>query len=548
MKLRKYFPFIPAIIIVITLLWYGLFKIKYLHPNLLREKLKWLSPLSLEVIFFLFIILLIICFPSIIRIFKKVSKKSLILLASLILLGTSVTSFIAPRTNRIYYDEHIYMNIGQNIAFIHKAGMCNEGENLYGVYRCYRLEYNKQPNGWPYILSIVYRLFGVKDLWGHIVNNLFMGISIIVVFLLGFILFETEEAALFAALSYIIIPQNHLWFSTVAVEPSASLFCGLSILFPLIYYKTNKTKMLLLSFATWAFAIQFRTESPLILFTVIAIFLLFMKDELLKPDRYLIFSIFLILIFPFLLHLFAVRTENWGAQGAKFALKYLKQNYHINAPFYIKNIEFPAIVTLIAVIGVISFKKWKESLICLLWFSSFFFIFLFFYAGSYHYGADVRYSLLTYMPIALLAGFGAKKISKLLSIFITKKYSIIIIAGLFLYFLIYFLPNIRATTQEAWAARSDVYFAKKMAKLIPKNSIILTHNPNMFLIWGKNAAQASTATYDPQRMRYYFHKYKGGVFFHYNYWCGVHNILQRSFCTNILKRYPNRLVVSYKDK
>ena len=36
-----------------------------------------------------------------------------------------------------------------------------------------------------------------------------------------------------------------------------------------------------------------------------------------------------------------------------------------------------------------------------------------FYAGSYNYGADVRYSLMTYPPIAVLAGLGAARLVRL---------------------------------------------------------------------------------------------------------------------------------------
>ena len=100
--------------------------------------------------------------------------------------GFVLVVFVAPREHRIFYDEDIYVNIGQNIAMtkgsdsryetglwhmlstsarriIGQTGMCNDGRNEYGDYNCFRLEYNKEPNGWPYVLSIVFRLFGVSE-------------------------------------------------------------------------------------------------------------------------------------------------------------------------------------------------------------------------------------------------------------------------------------------------------------------------------------------------------------------------------------------------
>ena len=38
-----------------------------------------------------------------------------------------LTLFVAPRTNRIYYDEQIYQGVGQNLADLRLAQMCNDG-------------------------------------------------------------------------------------------------------------------------------------------------------------------------------------------------------------------------------------------------------------------------------------------------------------------------------------------------------------------------------------------------------------------------------------
>jgi hypothetical protein len=45
----------------------------------------------------------------------------------------------------------------------------------------------------------------------------------------------------------------------------------------------------------------------------------------------------------------------------------------------------------------------RERLTLFGYFLAFWLVFLFFYAGSYNYGADVRYSLMTFVPIAILA-------------------------------------------------------------------------------------------------------------------------------------------------
>jgi hypothetical protein len=190
---------------------------------------------------------------------------------------------------------------------------------------------------------------------------------------------------------------------------------------------------------------------------------------------------------------------------------------------------------------------WKEKTLILLWFLLFWGIFIFFYAGSYGYGADVRFSLLSYMPFALIAGNGAASFTNLITQKFNKHINFILAAFIIVSF-IPFLPSIRAITQEAWGARADHRFAREMAKMIPDDSLVLTHNPNMFLLWGKSAAQASLATEHSRDFKRLFYQYRGGIYFHYNFWCNVPDPLQNSFCKNILEKFNCTLVVSYKEQ
>ena len=49
---------------------------------------------------------------------------------------SALTVFVAPRTNRIYYDEQIYQSIGQNLSDLKLAQMCNDGTVEYGRLQC----------------------------------------------------------------------------------------------------------------------------------------------------------------------------------------------------------------------------------------------------------------------------------------------------------------------------------------------------------------------------------------------------------------------------
>jgi hypothetical protein len=124
-------------------------------------------------------------------------------------------------------------------------------------------------------------------------------------------------------------------------------------------------------------------------------------------------------------------------------------------------------------------------------------------------------------------------------------YSLIVVVVAFLAF----TPKMRTVGQEAWAARYDHYYAKEMLKSIPPNSIVFTHNPNMFLFWGVSAAQASIlAGYDQNGIISLKSNFPGGIYFHYNFWCNVSDPQQQSFCKSILDKFSHTEVVKFQER
>jgi hypothetical protein len=503
------------------------------------------------------------------------------MLALIVVGGLIVTMFVVPREHRIYYDEDIYQSIGQNIAylkntdahsgegygksfsnlwkrFVGRAAMCNEGRNDYGELRCDRLEYNKEPNGWPYILSVVFRLFGVHEIAAFLTNNLVYALTIVTTFFIGYLLFNSYRVGLYSALIFALMPECMIWSNTTAVEPSAALFPGMALVCSLIAIKAREVKALFLLAVVAAFAIQFRPESIMFLSVIGVVILIWRRAELKKGEFYLLVALFFLLIIPHLVHLFAVKEMGWGSSGPKFSFEYFKGNIKANGLFYLKNVRFPLLFTILFTLGLALGRKreegggstffLKEKLVILLWFLLFWGIFIFFYAGSYNYGADVRFSLLSAIPIALIAGNGTESVHNLLNRRFKISTGAVILPLLIVFSFLPFIPFVRALTQEAWGARADHRFAREMAEAVPDDGVILTHNPNMFLLWGKNAAQASLATEHPSYFKRFFYRYKGGVYLHFNFWCNVPDKLQNSFCTNILERYDCTSLMSFNEQ
>jgi hypothetical protein len=235
---------------------------------------------------------------------------------------------------------------------------------------------------------------------------------------------------------------------------------------------------------------------------------------------------------------------SWGTTESKLSIDHLTSNFSINSLFYFDNRKFPVILTLLLLVSLFSRSFIKEKILLATWFLCFWGIFLFFYAGSYEYGADVRYSLVSYVPLAVLSGLGAYQLRSLASNFKSLNlYISPILITLIIISFIKFLPQVRAETQEAWGARADHLYAKKFAEILPENSIVLTHNPGMFQLWGKNAAQISLATYQTSYVNQVrFNQYKDGIYLHWNFWCNAGDSVQNSFCENALNNYDYELV------
>ena len=317
----------------------------------------------------------------------------------------ALAAFVAPRTSRIYYDEQIYQGVGQNLADLRLAQMCNDGNVEYGRLHCYSGEYNKQPYAYPHLLSIGYRLFGVRPATAFVLNNVVMALSVAAVYLLALWLFADSFAAITAALLLAMMPQQILWSATAAVEPSAALACTVAVIAAIWFRRTRRTAALVAVAATTAYAVQFRPESLLVV-PVVGVLLWECRDELRKPRAWWVALLGLALLAVHVGHLFAVRNEGWGTTGLAAVPPYLPVNLPVNGRFYLGDIRFPVVVTLLAALGFGGNGFRRERLALALWFALFFGVFLLFYAGSYNYGADVRYSLMTYPPLAILGGAG----------------------------------------------------------------------------------------------------------------------------------------------
>ena len=265
-----------------------------------------------------------------------------------------------------------------------------------------------------------------------------------------------------------LIPEQLRWSHTAASEPSSALMCAVAVLAALLLARDRSTAALAWAVAATAFAVQFRLESLLCLPIAAAIVAALAPDELRQPRMWVAALAGLLLCGGLLGHLAAVRDESWGAAGARMSLAYIAPNFAVNGPFYVADWRFPLLYTLCAVIGVVAGRGLWPRLISVGYFAAFWGLFLVFYAGSYNYGADVRYSLMTYPPLAMLAGVGLSAIVDACRQRMRLPFSVhaAVATAVVAQFLLY-MPYVRSVGEEAWSARADVEAARAIPTRCP---------------------------------------------------------------------------------
>jgi hypothetical protein len=511
----------------------------------LREELRFLHFWWLEACVFAGLAVGFLVFRDLVRGLRPTDWRRM---AILVTIALALTLLGAPRTNRIYYDEQIYQGVGQNLADLRLAQMCNDGTVEYGRLQCWSGEYNKQPYGYPHLLSLAYRVFGVRPATAFVLNAAAMALTACALYVLVLLLFADRTAAFVAGLLLALTPEQIIWSATAAVEPTASLACVAALVAAVYACRSGSTVALAGAAVAAAYAVQFRPESLLILPVIVLLAWQRLRGELVHPRLWWMGLLFLGLVANHIGHTFAVRGESWGSPDARLSLRYVADNLRVNGWFYLADARFPLVYSLLAIVGLTGRRFWAERAWIALYFLVFFGICLLFYAGSYNYGADVRYSLMTYPPLAILGGLGASRIVGWLERVRPRIPAFAAVTlGLAFQFL-WYLPLVRATTEEAWAARADVRFSRQLVPALRGNSYVLTHNPGMFHLWGVNAGQMSTVVANPGYLPVLAARYAGGVYLHWNFWCNVHDRAQQDLCRRALEIRSAEVVQEYRER
>lgn len=293
---------------------------------------------------------------------------------------------------------------------------------------------------YPFIVALVYKLFGMDEKYGRLVAALFFTGSMFFLFLLSRF-FLSERASLLVLFFFVVSPLN-IFFSRTFMPESTMLFFMVGTLYFFIRWSIeNKPFWFWLSCAFAVFS--FLVKIPSLHIAFVLFFLTTMKyDARMFTKKELWFYLIISLSIPAFWYMYAHHlgktsglTENIWSVGAD---KWGNLSVWLDPRFYdvligritFGVVTFPGIV--LAVFGAILAVKQKEEYAFHIWFLS---VILYFYVTAYGNMVHSYYQL-PLVPVACyFAGKGCDKLFEILqtSVFWDRRAGVFCVAVLLAY-------------------------------------------------------------------------------------------------------------------
>lgn len=435
---------------------------------------------------------------------------------------------LGARTHRIFFDEQIYMQIGQTYAHTGRLAAASYARAEHGKFEYYNGELNKQPQGWPYVYGQFARWFGTSPRLGQELNRLAVATAaslLCLALMLGPWKLPAAAGPL-AGLAWAFTPMVPFWGMTAAVEPTAAASMVAVFAAGVIYIGCRDKPSIqgrpaaaaLLAAAT-AFATYFRPES-LMAFPLVVALLWCEEDDFVKDVvAWGALAFTLVLVAPNLAQLWTVREQDWGAtDGQRIKLAIFGKNLATNGGYFFLGQDFPISATVLALAGIAWLMSRARSLALVIaaWFIPAWGIFLIFYAGGYYYGASNRYAVISAAPVALLAGIG---LAAFIAWGLRRPAWLGLGCGLILLGWSPAMSFVPYWGREAVECQQEVDFVAKQARELPTGSLVISQVPSLWLINGRNsAAWPNIRNMAVGHLRELANQFPGGVFLHYGFW------------------------------
>ena len=502
-----------------------------------------------------------VSYKSIVEMARRVSKREYIPMLAAVLVFIAIALIFVTPTFMIYNDEYIYGAIAKSMIYNHLAGICSFSSGNYCVPGTEGLFH--QPTGWSFIEAIAFLITGVKIPTMFGLQLIISTLAVILIFYVAYDMFEDYRIAALSSFILAMTPVFMRYARSAVPDMSTAMFGLLSILLLMEYMRSKRFVVGVAAVFAAVYTMATKVDGVIIIPILMSVLLTYKYNFSGRKAKSQLYSLLVLVIllfvvgFPQIMFLLIANQHGFGVNPGLPKFSYsdftynLPQNVlfwfgaytYVVFPFkgvnYIYNVEFPITYTLFAILGAILLfakKNYRNLALLVLWFLAIFLFYTSYYAGGalYSNGDDIRYFLLAFAPISILASFSTfyiydayqKKAQLMhLSQQMRKHTSIIVLTILLVIMLsvgMYQIFTIVAQNPSQYFAfageRASWQLIESYYHNIPADSMVVSLKPPLWYLLGRPTIYASWITL-PQYEQEFENLSANGVYFDYGISC-----------------------------
>lgn len=433
----------------------------------------------------LFIIIFFLNINLVIKQFRRIKKRTWMYLGIIFLAGFVLRFFIFPHAHLMYIDEPWYIETAKNINQRMEPVWCQyvgPGEENCSL--------TPKAPGWPFLISILFLLGGTYHSVFYL-SSMIGSLSIILMFLLTFLIFRQEKTALWSALLLAFVPIHIIWSNSVETNNASLFFVLLTMTFFFIYIHRRDTRIIPLVILGYIFAFLVRPENALLAFIIMLGYTILLRKKLLEYYPLIVLGLIglIIIIEAYFLRIF------------RFA--YLTIDlYYLNLLDFIKVVSFNYIFLIIFLIGYHKRLELKYVI-------SVFLIFFMIYLPLY---SETRMALTPLAFLIILAASSLERIRKYFGSYSLKVPAGCLVAAIMLIIFSFFFFSFHGRFIERNEQNIlETISVPKAASVVPDDCYIIMEWPTIMnavsdhKVIPTSHALLFPASIDGVRCLYYFH-------------------------------------------
>lgn len=477
------------------------------------EVLEWLVPAACAASMLGAAVAGIACRAEIWSAARAPGKRAWLLIGAAVAMALFARLALVPATERLYYDEHTYLQLARGIAAEGRASVASYGVLRNGIYHCEIGSYSHWSLGWPTALAAGFRLTGVARWTGRAMNLVLSLSSAILVALVAALLFPGARVCVAAAAIYACLPANQIWSRTSVSEVFAAFAAILAVMSAALFARSPNRRLGWLLAVSAALAAEARNETILLL-PVCALMVLALggRKPLAAAVRPGIAAV--VLLWPQAAHLGYISRSYDANQvaGSGFSIGYVPGNL-ASVVQYLRGEPLLLAAIVLAVIGTSHARMGGSAWPLWAWLVGALLAPMVHFGGSYAFPGGERFALAWLPALSLAAACGLYAFHHSIAPHLPRWLPA---AGWsLLYVAVLWTAGSHAVREDLKMAvpRRDLAFLRESLRSIPRDGVVVSSDPPAVIAEGHSTVFLTWAGAEADRLNRLAREHAGKLYY-----------------------------------